>query len=884
MPANPVCFTDSIDHLLAFVKHCPFPVTQADLDGVITFWSPAAEQFYGYTAADAVGQHVSMLVPEELADGPQRLVELLRAGQVVENFETVGLTRDGRRIPVAVTIFPMLDAAGQIVGSSSISQDITERKLAERALVESESRFRAAFDVTPAAMSLIGLDGRFILVNRATCTMLGYTPGEMQGMPITQVLPAEDAQLDVAADLLQRGMSPGVDPELPLVRRDGSACWVSMSVAVLEDEQGQPAYFLTHGQDLTEQRAAQERLAKARAHLHDILDRVGSAFVEVDWEWRIARMNAAAEAVLGGSRSQMVGRKLQDVLDPATLADFAGVLESAMRERQPVYVAEYYYKPRQIWLAVHIVPTAEGLAVHVRDVTEQRSVEDDLRQAETRFQTLVENLPAGVYLLGPGSSGNILYLSPCFETMTGYSLEQSKQYFSDGGWLGLVHPEDRERVRREALSAIDGVGRLSLEYRFRTADGRYVWMENFSSVIRDDDGQIVAWLGILIDVTGQREARAAMARLAAIVDSADDIIYSRTVDGVITSWNAGAERITGYAADEVIGRTLMDVFPADNVQLPSVAELENRGANWRFDDRVHRRDGECIDIAMSVSRLVDADGNVTGVSVIARDISDRLATEREVRAALEAAESGERTKALFLAMMSHELRTPLQSVLGYADLLLGGHDGELNPLQLEDIGYIHQGATRMVSLIGQMLDLSRMESGRLDMKNEVVDLSAVLGAAFQAIKPEASARGLALVLEIPRELPDVLGDTERVSQILLSMADNAVKFTGSGEIRLTAQVQGDWVEASVADTGIGIAEDEIPHVFDSFRQRDTRLSRRHGGAGLGLAIAQRLARQMEGDVTVSSAPGKGSTFTLRLPSAASLRRRWQVTSGDAAVV
>ena len=881
MPANPACFTDQMDHLSAFFKHCPFPVTQADLDGVLTFWSPAAEQFYGYTAAEAIGQHVSMLVPEELSAGPRLMVELLRAGQVVENFETVGLTRDGRRIPVAVTVFPMLDAAGRLVGSSSISQDITERKLAERALVESERRFRAAFDVTPAAMSLIGMDGRFILVNRATCTMLGYSAGEMHGMPVTQVLPLEDAQLDVAADLLHRAASADVDPELPLVRRDGSACWVNMAVAVLADEQGRPAYFLTHGEDLTEQRAAQERLATARAHLHDILDRVGNVYVEVDWEWRILRMNTAAVDILGRSRAQTVGQPLQDVIDPATLADFAGILESAMRDRQPTYVAEYFYRPRHIWVAVHIVPTAEGLAVHVRDITEQRNVEHDLRQAETRFQALVENLPAGVYLLGPGTSDNVLYLSPYFEKMTGYSLEHSAQHFSDDGWLGLVHPDDRERVQKEAFSAIEGTGRVSLEYRFRAVDGRYIWMDNYASIIRDSDGRIAAWLGILIDASGQRAARAAMARLAAIVDSADDAIYSRTVGGVITSWNAGAERITGFKADEVIGRTLMDVFPGDEFQLPTLTDLEKRSANWRFNTRLHRKDGAFADLAMSVSRLVDADGNVTGISAIGRDISAQLAAERELRAALEAAETGERTKALFLAMMSHELRTPLQSVLGYADLLMGGHDGELNAMQREDIDYIHQGATRMVSLIGQMLDLSRMESGRLDMKNEVVDLAVVLDQVAQAIQPRAVVKGLTLHLEIPRELPEVLGDTDRVSQILLSMADNAVKFTESGQIHITAQPQGDWLEVAVEDTGIGIEEEEIAHVFDSFRQRDTRLSRAHGGAGLGLAIAQRLARQMEGDVTVSSVPGEGSTFTLRLPTAASLRRRWQVTSGDA---
>jgi len=278
---------------------------------------------------------------------------------------------------------------------------------------------------------------------------------------------------------------------------------------------------------------------------------------------------------------------------------------------------------------------------------------------------------------------------------------------------------------------------------------------------------------------------------------------------------------------------------------------------------------------MSAARLVDTDGHDLGVSVIAQDVTAQLEAERELRAALEAAEAGERTTALFLAMMSHELRTPLQSVLGYADLLLGGHDGDLNAMQQEDIGYIHQGATRMASLIGQMLDLSRMETGRLDMNSEVVDLAAALEEVAEATRPRAIAKGLAFALEVPRELPEVLGDMERVSQILHSLADNAVKFTASGDVRITVRVRGDWLETAFKDTGIGIAGEEIANVFDSFRRGDDRLSRPHGGAGLGLAIAQRLARQMGGDVTVSSVLGKGSTFVLCLPTAASLRQQWR---------
>jgi signal transduction histidine kinase len=226
-----------------------------------------------------------------------------------------------------------------------------------------------------------------------------------------------------------------------------------------------------------------------------------------------------------------------------------------------------------------------------------------------------------------------------------------------------------------------------------------------------------------------------------------------------------------------------------------------------------------------------------------------------------------RAKGLFLAMMSHELRTPLQAVLGYADFLLSQDGGSLTPEQREDIGYIHQGASRMVHLIEQMLDLSRMEAGRLDLKQEPVDVRQVMEQVRQDIAPQADAKGLHLSLAAPPRLPAVLGDDGRVRQILLNLAGNAVKFTERGEIAIRARAQGAWVEISVRDTGIGIAQADLGHIFEEFRQVDTKLSRRHGGAGLGLAIAQRLAAQMGGSISVASTPGQGSTFTLRLPRA-----------------
>jgi PAS domain S-box-containing protein len=383
----------------------------------------------------------------------------------------------------------------------------------------------------------------------------------------------------------------------------------------------------------------------------------------------------------------------------------------------------------------------------------------------------------------------------------------------------------------------------------------------------DDAGRILAWQGIMIDVTESKAARDAIARLASIVEASDDAIFSRTLDGIFTYWNPAAERLYGYTADEALGQSLTTLLLDKSEKLISDPADFEEGPARRFVSRHVRKDGSLVDVAVTVFPVCDAEGKIAAISGIVRDISGIIAAERELRTALEAAEAGVRAKGLFLAMMSHELRTPRLAVLGYADFLLSARPGELTPEQREDIGYIHQGASRMVHLIEQMLDLSRMEAGRLELERAAVDVREVLEVVRQDVAPQAEGTGLALTVVVPRRLPAVWGDAERVRQIVLNLAGNAVKFTDAGGIALRARERQGWVEIAVADSGIGIAPEEVGHIFEEFRQVDSTLSRRHGGAGLGLAIAQRLAEQMGGAITVASTPGAGSTFTLRLPVA-----------------
>jgi len=215
-----------------------------------------------------------------------------------------------------------------------------------------------------------------------------------------------------------------------------------------------------------------------------------------------------------------------------------------------------------------------------------------------------------------------------------------------------------------------------------------------------------------------------------------------------------------------------------------------------------------------------------------------------LRAALEAAQAANQAKGLFLDMMSHELRTPLQAVLGYSEFLIERSEGLLTAEQREDIGYIHQAGGRMIALINQMLDLSRMQAGRLELATEPVDLVQVIEHVRQDVAPQAATKSLALHIDVPSSLPFVIGDAERIRQILLNLVSNAVKFTNEGCVRVTAaHTSTGVVDIVVTDTGIGVPPDAPPFIFDEFRQVESGLTRRHGGAGLGLAIARNLTEQ-----------------------------------------
>ena len=349
-------------------------------------------------------------------------------------------------------------------------------------------------------------------------------------------------------------------------------------------------------------------------------------------------------------------------------------------------------------------------------------------------------------------------------------------------------------------------------------------------------------------------------RLAAIVENSDDAIVSKDLNGIVETWNKAAERLFGYSAEEMVGKSITLIIPKDRLPEEDLV-LSRIRAGLPVDhyETVRRaKDGRLIDVSLTVSPIRLPDGRIIGASKIARDITE----QKELR---RAADEASRAKDHFLAMLSHELRTPLNAVLGYVDMLR--HNVVPENQRSKTIEIVARNAELLTRLVNDVLDTSRIVTGKLRLELHDCDLSALVAEVVESVRETAAAKRVELVTDIaPHQ--HIKGDPDRLRQMLWNLLSNAVKFTpAEGRVRVNLQQDNGSARLSVQDTGIGLAPESLPYVFQRFWQAQSGDSHAHGGLGLGLALARHIVELHGGSISAHSPGlGHGSTFEVRFPS------------------
>ena len=458
-------------------------------------------------------------------------------------------------------------------------------------------------------------------------------------------------------------------------------------------------------------------------------------------------------------------------------------------------------------------------------------------------------------------------------------------------YVELLAATDQASGQKNVMALVDSeIPSVDLERRYLRADGSEFWGYVTGKRFVGADGVTQGFVAVIVDISDQKQASARLRNIKAIVDSSDDAIVSKTLDGIINSWNEGARRIFGYTAEEAIGHPMQMLIPPDRAgEEPHILARISRGERVEHFETLRRqKDGRLIDVSVTISPVRDESGKIVGASNIARDITEhkqaeaqlaqykdhleRLVEERTaaLSVAKEVAETANRAKSAFLANMSHELRTPMNGIMGMTELAMRR---ATDPRQSKQLATVGQSARRLLAIINDILDISKLEAEHLSLEQVDFKLSSVLANLSDLNAQPATEKGLMLMVDLAPALANLAlrGDAQRLGQILINLTDNAIKFTPQGYITVSVKVAGEsandiLLRFEVMDTGIGISAPDQRRLFTAFEQADSSTTRKFGGAGLGLALSKRLAMAMGGEIGVESQEGQGSTFwfTARL--------------------
>jgi PAS domain S-box-containing protein len=738
-----------------------------------------------------------------------------------------------------------------------------------------EKFFSQVLSKLPVPSYALNEDGYLLFYNEEAARLWGRRPeiGKEQWSGALRLLTLEGKELPpalsaVASALRERRSVRG--DESFVERPDGTQRLVADHIDPLFDANGNCIGVVNVQLDVTEQREMQEAAQRREALFRDAADHAPAMTWVADAEGNCTFLSQTWYEFTGQTEEE----GWMSAIHPEDRE--AGLVPSAAaRARREPYRLEYRllhtsgeYRRVLSIATPHFDSKGEflGYIGSVLDITAQKQADESAQSAARRLQLATEATAIGTWDFFPVTD-DLIWDARCKE-LFGLPSDAPITYEV---FLAGLHPDDRERTHEAVQRALDpeGDGAVNIEYRtIGLVDGHERWIRANARAFFE--GQFPKRVvGTVQDITDRKKAEEAVQRLAAIVESSEDAIISKDLNGTIMSWNQGAERIFGYRADEAVGKPIMMLIPSDRQdEEREILQRIRQGEKVDHYETVRQcKDGSQIDVSLTISPLKDKEGIIIGASKIARNITERKKTERELEHAKEVAEAASRAKDTFLAVLSHELRTPLTPVLMTA--AVRERDPDLTQTMQAEMAMIRRNVELETKLIDDLLDLSRVTSGKLTLQMESLDLNTAVNQVCDICRSQIQEKGIELSLDLDTRIGPVNADASRFQQVLWNVLKNAAKFTPEGgSIHVCTVQEASRVRVQIQDSGVGMAPEVLPKIFDAFEQGDARVTRKFGGLGLGLAISKALVELHGGSIWVeSSGVGEGCTVTIDLPAA-----------------
>lgn len=721
--------------------------------------------------------------------------------------------------------------------------------------LEAHKEFFNLFNSSPDIHFIAANDSSIELINKAVTNILGYGPEQYIGKSLWSFVAGEGR--NQFGDLIEKAQTTGqsFDLETRIFNLDGDEKWIGWCGIYKSGK------WYASGRDIT----YQKKILADLEQMSLVASKIVNGVMIADAKDKIIWTNEAFEKITGFSYEDVVGKRLRDVIIGKSNPDPTKLYNEAINSKKSysVHVQATRKDGQEVWLSLitTVIYDKDGeVDKYIRvitDITKRKNSELD-RQI---LSLAARRSPSG--MMTRSADGTVIWMNEAMEKITGYTLEEMQ-----GKRVGklLIGEDTDTAVFESAIKAIEERRPYNCEILIYPKNAEPIWVAMSNSPLFNDAGDVERQITTMMDISESKKAQAQSKMLSLVASNTNSGVIINNAKGEIEWVNNAFEKITGFNIDDVRNLHLGDVLQGAQTDVSIIQksrELSKNKQSFEVDLLAYRKDGTPMWLTVINSVILNKQGAVEKYIEVIIDISAKKKVELELIAAKEEALQLSRTKEMFISVMSHEIRTPLNAVIGMSHLLLEGPKLES---QKENLEVLKFSSDNLLTLINDVLDFTKIETGNVELEQLEVHLEDMIQNIIASLQYKTKEKNIYLESQIDPAVPRVvIGDSTRLSQIMLNIVGNAVKFTDKGGVKIGLEVIDQTpkkvrIRFSVADTGIGIASDKLNTIFESFKQADSSTTRKYGGTGLGLAISKRLIELHDSRINVDSEPGKGSTF------------------------
>jgi PAS domain S-box-containing protein len=856
--------------------------------------------------------------PEEINDlTPKILEEITQQGRWLGEIHFI--RKDGTQGICETIVVPMFDSDHQLIATVGINHDITQRKQTEAALYRSEEQWQLLLKGTNDGIWDHDFKHPQYFLSKRGYQLLGYDYKDIQSFQdwLALVHPEDRDRMNQAFQAHLNHQTPFYIAEYRVRCREGCYKWVLSRGQAVWDETGKPIRAVGSIADISDRKQAEEELQQyqnqleqlveartaeltetnqklqqeiearsilaeallaSEARLSGILDHAHDAIISVDENQHIILFNQGAERIFGYGAEDVLHQPLDILLPQAAveihhqhICRFGQNSQTAckMRGRRSVlgrrqdgteFPAEASISLLQFGNQTVYTAILQDISDRVAAQQEREQAERALRDSQRRYATITQVAPVGIF--HTDADGNCSYVNERWCEIAGMTAEQA----NGQGWVNAIYPNDRPAVFQAWVEAIQNHTLFQLEYRFQRPDGKITWVMGQAVAERDETGNIQGFVGSITNIHARKQAEAiireAERRWRSLLENVRLSVVGLNGQGQVEYVNPFFLELTGYTRPELLGRNWFETFvrATDRLQFNQhFQQILQQDLHNYYQNIILTKQGEEKIIAWNNTRLQSTDGKIIGTMSIGEDITERYAIER--------------MKNEFISVVSHELRTPLTAIHGAIDLLSTGLVDPATDRGKQVLKIAAESTDRLVRLVNDILELERLESGKINLIKQWVDAIDLLWQAKNQMQVMANRAGIRLEI-IEQEL-EFEADSHRLLQVLINLVSNAIKFSPRGSTimmsvalnpeNICSHPNDSWIVFWVKDQGRGIPADKIDSIFERFHQVDASDSRQKGGTGLGLAICHSIVEQHGGKIWVESQVNEGSCFYFSIP-------------------